>query len=125
MRGEFYFIFLFFLLCAFATRREEEKEEEEECVLRAGMMRPNRGFILLLLNGTACLVRKEFFFLEGVGWGGVGSQRTLYAPYNVMCPTPFFNVRHLARSGACTGSIYAKKLPNLRQIFFSDLKIKT
>lgn len=28
-------------------------------VLRAGMMRPNRGFILLLLNGTACLVRKE------------------------------------------------------------------
>lgn len=26
--------------------------------LRAGMMRPNRGFILLLLNGTACLVRK-------------------------------------------------------------------
>lgn len=29
-------------------------------VLRAGMMRPNRGFILLLLNGTACLVRKEW-----------------------------------------------------------------
>lgn len=57
-----FLFFLFFILCAFATRREEE--EEEECVLRAGMMRPNRGFILLLLNGTACLVREEFF------WGG-------------------------------------------------------
>lgn len=34
--------------------------EGELWVLRAGMMRPNRGFILLLLNGTACLVRKEW-----------------------------------------------------------------
>lgn len=33
--------------------------EGELLVLRAGMMRPNRGFILLLLNGTACLVRKS------------------------------------------------------------------
>lgn len=72
VRGEFYFCFcfFFFILCAFATRREEEEQEEEECVLRAGMMSPNRGFILLLLNGTACLVREEFYFF-GVffGWG--------------------------------------------------------
>ena len=39
--------------CSFRCRRGSLR------ALRAGTMRPNRGFLLLLLNGTACLVSKE------------------------------------------------------------------
>lgn len=46
-----------FFLGVCASGPEEEEEEEELWVLHAGMMRPNSGFILLLLNGTASLVR--------------------------------------------------------------------
>lgn len=52
IRLEGVFLFLFFKFLIFAS------EEGELWLLRTEMMRPNRGFILLLLNGTALLVRK-------------------------------------------------------------------